>query len=163
MTYFQYEMRKIIYGIIVCLGVLACTSTQINPHSNQENTQSNSENDFDYKIILQSEYGGSGEEEWFLWLEKETFQNYWIEYQFNEMPEVDFEKEMIIMKNFESQRSGGNQYSVNKVENQNSTIKVYYTITSNSSGMATQAITSPVIIIQTQKVENPTVKFIQMK
>lgn len=148
-------MKKLIYGI--CFAILSCTTSQITSNETSDTTTAQ----FIYKVIIESEYGGSGSDEWSI-LNEEEFKTYWTNQIDSEIPNIDFDQQMVIIKNFESQRMGGSLYQVQNVKNENSSVEVYYTIRSNTSGMATQAITSPVFIIQTTKINQPTIKFIQM-
>ena len=72
-------------------------------------------------------------------------------------PEFELAK-MVIAKSFESQRTGGFVYHIQKVERKGNTIFVDYTITT-SGDIVTQAITNPLTVILVDKIENPNVEF----
>lgn len=122
---------------------------------------SNSNSNFEAKVIYQSEYGGTGLEEHFLINSQKEFNTYWAEttmQPIKEAPSINFEKKMILIKNFKSQRSGGTVYDFKSIDCTENKITVNYSITS-SDGMVTQAITNPLMIIVLDKINEPNIEF----
>lgn len=75
-----------------------------------------------------------------------------------EIPAVDFDKKMVIAKHFQSQNSGGTEYEIQSVNQTGNKTEVLYKATP-PDGMATMAITNPLMILVVNKVQSPMVEF----
>lgn len=146
-------MRNLILFFSFAFVLLSCN------HSKVVTTESSNG---EYDVLLVSEFGGSGSDEIQILNSKQEFYTLWEELMgqsADEAPSFDVDKEMIIVKSFKSNRTGGSEYEVRELVQKNNTIKVYYSVDSPSE-IATQVITNPVIIIKSQKVNNPNIEFI---
>ena len=146
-------MRNLFLVIGCFLALYACTN------SKQLNGETESTSNFE--VIYQSEYAGTGSDEFLILTNQNDFEKYWLATTFQtaeEIPTYDFKKKMVIAKSFESQRTGGFVYEIEKVHTKGNTVLVEYTITSPGD-IVTQAITNPLTLIVVDKVENPTVDF----
>lgn len=115
-----------------------------------------------YDILLTSEFGGSGYDEIKILNTELDFRLLWEELMggnAEEVPTFDVDKEMIIVKSFKSNRTGGSEYEVHEVFQKRNEIKVYYSAVSPRE-IGTEVITNPVIIIKTQRIQNPSIEFI---
>lgn len=133
----------------------------LNSCTNSKQLSAESESSSNFEIIFQSEYAGTGVDESIVFTNQKDFVDFWTTQIFQpieEIPTYDFKKKMVIAKSFESQRTGGSVYSIQKVETKGNTIFVDYTITT-SGDIVTQAITNPLVVILVDKVESPKVKF----
>lgn len=121
-------------------------------------TQNEADN---FEILYKSEYGGSGLEEIQIIDNQNEFSDFWSQTTFEsweKAPQIDFSKKIVIVKHFPSQNSGGTTYNIESISYKGSEININYTV-SNPSNMGTTAITSPLIILMVDKVENPNVEF----
>lgn|SRR5690554_1117286 len=146
-------MRNLILFFSFAFVLLSCN------HSKVVTTESSNG---EYDVLLVSEFGGSGSDEIQILNSKQEFYTLWEELMgqsADEAPSFDVDKEMIIVKSFKSNRTGGSEYEVRELVQKNNTIKVYYSVDSPSE-IATQVITNPVIIIKSQKINNPNIEFI---
>lgn len=146
-------MRNLILFLSFALFLLSCNHSKVVTTENLYG---------EYDVLLVSEFGGSGSDEIQILNSKQEFYTLWEELMgqsADEAPSFDVDKEMIIVKSFKSNRTGGSEYEVHELVQKNNTIKVYYSVDSPSE-IATQVITNPVIIIKSQKVNNPNIEFI---
>ncbi len=147
-------MRNLILFLSFALFLLSCNHSKVVTTENLYG---------EYDVLLLSEFGGSGFDEIQILNSKQEFYTLWEELMgqsADEAPSFDVDKEMIIVKSFKSNRTGGSEYEVRELVQKNNTIKVYYSVDSPSE-IATQVITNPVIIIKSQKVNNPNIEFIR--
>lgn len=146
-------MRNLILFSSFALFLLSCNHSKVVTTENLYG---------EYDVLLLSEFGGSGFDEIQILNSKQEFYTLWEELMgqsADEAPSFDADEEMIIVKSFKSNRTGGSEYEVRELVQKNNTIKVYYSVDSPSE-IATQVITNPVIIIKSQKVNNPNIEFI---
>lgn len=146
-------MRNLILFLSFALFLLSCNHSKVVTTENLYG---------EYDVLLLSEFGGSGFDEIQILNSKQEFYTLWEELMgqsADEAPSFDADKEMIIVKSFKSNRTGGSEYEVRELVQKNNTIKVYYSVDSPSE-IATQVITNPVIIIKSQKINNPNIEFI---
>lgn len=146
-------MRNLILFLSFALFLLSCNHSKVVTTENLYG---------EYDVLLLSEFGGSGFDEIQILNSKQEFYTLWEELMgqsADEAPSFDVDKEMIIVKSFKSNRTGGTEYEVRELVQKNNTIKVYYSVDSPSE-IATQVITNPVIIIKSQKINNPNIEFI---
>src|SRR5690606_35628161 len=146
-------MRKL---FLILLGLFL-----LNSCTNSKQLSTSSESSSNFEIIFQSEYAGTGVDESIVFTNQKDFVDFWTTQIFQPIEEIatyDFKKKMVIAKSFESQRTGGSVYSIQKVETKGNTIFVDYTLTT-SGDIVTQAITNPLVVILVDKVESPKVKF----
>lgn len=146
-------MRNLILFLSFALFLLSCNHSKVVTTENLHG---------EYDVLLLSEFGGSGFDEIQILNSKQEFYTLWEELMgqsADEAPSFDVDKEMIIVKSFKSNRTGGSEYEVRELVQKNNTIKVYYSVDSPSE-IATQVITNPVIIIKSQKINNPNIEFI---
>lgn len=146
-------MRNLILFLSFALFLLSCNHSKVVTTENLYG---------EYDVLLLSEFGGSGFDEIQILNSKQEFYTLWEELMgqsADEAPSFDVDKEMIIVKSFKSNRTGGSEYEVRELVQKNNTIKVYYSVDSPSE-IATQVITNPVIIIKSQKINNPNIEFI---
>ena len=146
-------MRNLILFFSFAFVLLSCN------HSKVVTTESSNG---EYDVLLVSEFGGSGSDEIQILNSKQEFYTLWEELMgqsADEAPSFDVDEEMIIVKSFKSNRTGGSEYEVRELIQKNNTIKIYYSVDSPSE-IATQVITNPVIIIKSQKINNPNIEFI---
>lgn len=116
-----------------------------------------------FEILYLSEYGGSGEDETFVYRESSEFEEMWNETinsmsGLTDIPAVDFSKKMVVAKHFKSQNSGGNEFGIDSVVQSEAGTTVYYTVIPPAK-FATMAITTPLMIVVTDKTDNGEVKF----
>src|SRR5690606_5514883 len=131
--------------------------------SNSQATSDNSSKMNDFEILYQSEYGGSGEEKTEIFTDEESFAKIWDEMinvysESSEIPQVDFNKKMVVAQHFQSRNSGGTEYEIQSVKQTGDKLEVLYKATA-PEGMATMAITNPLMIIVVNKMQNPVVEF----
>lgn len=117
-----------------------------------------------FEILFISEYGGSGEDETKIYSDNTNFTEMWNSTinQFSgltEVPFVDFSKNMVVVKSFESQRTGGFEYKVESVSQSEGNTVIFYSA-SSPGNIGTTAITNPLIIVTVKKQETPEVSFI---
>jgi len=117
----------------------------------------------EFEILYQSEYGGSGSQKTEVFVNAEDFSAMWnasinaVSGQTN-VPQVDFERKMVIAQHFQSQNSGGTTYKIQSVKQTGNKTEVYYKATP-PTGMSTTAITSPLMIVTVDKTSDPQVEF----
>lgn len=146
------KMRNLIFYFGLYLMMISCNNSQITTQNNN------------FSILYQSEYGGEGIEKTIVYTRVEDFSNTWkssidLYSETSTLPKVDFTKKIVIAQHFDGRNSGGTQYRIQNVSQDQNKIKVYYKTTS-SGEMATMAITSPLLIVAVDKVQNPEVEFI---
>lgn len=147
-------MKKLIFCFGILLGTISCSNSQ----ATSDNSKMN-----DFQILYQSEYGGIGVEKTEIFTEEESFAKMWEETinvysQSSEIPQVDFSKKMVVAQHFQSQNSGGTEYEIQSVKQSGDKLEVLYKATP-PEGMATMAITNPLMIVVVNKVQNPVVEF----
>lgn len=148
-------MKKIIFCFGILLFAVSCSNSQAT--SDEASKMKN------FEILYQSEYGGIGVEKTEIYTEAETFAKMWNETinvysESAEIPAVDFDKKMVIAKHFQSQNSGGTEYEIQSVNQTGNKTEVLYKATP-PDGMATMAITNPLMILVVNKVQSPMVEF----
>lgn len=148
--------HKLIFTFILGIAMLlsACNNSKVISKNGKEMS--------DFEIIFQSEYGGTGQEETKVIENQSEFAELWVQVTMQpaqSAPHIDFSKKIIIAKHFQSHNSGGTEYKIESVLQKGNTIEVHYTAT-GPEGMATMAITNPLMILSVDKVENPKVEFI---
>lgn len=148
--------RKLIFTFIFGITILfsACNNSKVAAQNGNEMT--------DFEIIFQSEYGGTGEDYTKIIENQGEFAELWVQATMQpaqSAPHIDFSQKIIIAKHFQSSSSGGTEYTVESVTQKDNLIEVHYS-TKNPEGMATMAITNPLMILSVDKVENPKVEFI---
>lgn len=146
-------------NIFFCFGfLLFATSCSNSQATSNDNSKMNN-----FEVLYQSEYGGIGEEKTEIFTDKESFAKMWNEsvnlYSGStEVPAVDFSKKMVVSKHFQSRNSGGTEYQIKSVKQAANKTEVIYSATS-PEGMATMAITAPLMILVLDKAVNPVVEF----
>lgn len=146
---------KILNLLILLLITTSCSQTQ--------NVDTKAANRQHFEILYLSEYGGEGIEKIEIFDDSESFTNWWQTSMSDitgstETPKIDFQREMVIAKHFQSQRSGGTNYQVESVQQAGNTTTIYYSAESPES-IGTTAITSPLMVVVVQKTEEPLVEF----
>lgn len=147
-------MKKLIFCFGILLGTISC--------SNSQATSDNSKMK-DFEILYQSEYGGSGQEKTEVFTDEGSFAKMWDEMinvysESSEIPQVDFAKKMVVAQHFQSRNSGGTEYEIQSVKQAGDKLEVLYKATP-PEGMATMAITNPLMIVVVNKMQNPVVEF----
>lgn len=148
--------HKLIFTIVLGVTMLfsACNNSKVTTEKGKEMS--------DFEIVFESEYGGSGQEETRIIENQGEFAELWVQATMQpaqSAPHIDFSKKIIIAKNFQSKNSGGTEYKIQSVSQKGNNIQVNYTAT-GPEGMATMAITNPLMILSVDKVENAKVEFI---
>lgn len=109
----------------------------------------------DFEVLYASEYGGSGDGNIKkIYYDKQAFDLVWEELTGQpqtEAPKFNPRKEMIIRKDFDSHNTGGYQFKVEEVITNKNNLTVFYSV-SKPSAFATDAITSPVLLIKVKKI-----------
>lgn len=144
------------------LTILFGTICMFNACNNSKVTSENGKEMSDFEIIFQSEYGGTGADETQIIQNQGEFAELWVQATMQpaqSAPHIDFSKKIIIARNFQSKNSGGTEYKIRSVSYKGNHIEVHYS-TKGPEGMATMAITNPLMILSVDKVENPKVEFI---
>lgn len=144
--------------LIFCFGILSGAISCSNSHATSDNSKMN-----DFEILYQSEYGGNGIEKTEIFTEEESFNKFWEETinaysQSSKTPPVDFSKKMVLAQHFQSQNSGGTEYEIQSVKQSGNKLEILYKATP-PEGMATMAITHPLMIVVVNKIQNPVVEF----
>ena len=145
-------------NLLFCFGLL-CFHISCN---NAQATTQDSPKMSDYEVLYQSEYGGSGVDEFHIIDNQGDFARYWAETTMQpaiSAKNFDSNKKMIITKSFKSKNSGGNQYEVQSVNVSGKNITVHYNITS-SGDVGTMAITNPLLILLVDKIDKPIIEFV---
>lgn len=144
-------MRKLLP--ILLIGVFTITQSCHNAKITQVKNN--------FEVLLTSEYGGVGEIKTQIFTDKNNFDAFWGEVNLDPslvVPEIDFDQKMVIAHHFASQRSGGNQIKIHDVQYYGNEINVLYSA-QNPSEFGTMAITSPIIVLVVDKVNNPKINF----
>lgn len=145
-------------NLFFCLGFLLLMTNCNKAMVLTEGEQSNN-----FEILYLSEYGGSGEEQTFIYTDASEFNKMWNETinsvsGSEEVPYVDFSEKMVVVKHFQSQNSGGNEFGIDSVEQADNMTTVHYTVISPEK-YATMAITAPLMIVVVNKTSEPEVEF----
>lgn len=143
-----------IFLIGTVLMFSACTNSQVT--TKDEKTMNG------FEIVYQSEYGGSGQDEVQVIENQGEFAELWVRTTMQpaqSAPHIDFSKKIIVAKHFQSQNSGGTEYDVKSVTQKGNVLEIHYNMKS-PSGMATMAITSPMLILAIDKTTASEIKFI---
>lgn len=148
-------MKNLVFCFGSLLLAISCNNSQV--------TSSNTDKMKDFEVLYLSEYGGSGEEKTEVITDLEGFKKFWNEavnlYSDSTIvPEVDFSAKMVVVQHFRSQNSGGTTYEITSVDQSGNKTEIFYTATA-PEGMATMAITSPLMIVVVKKTESPVVEF----
>lgn len=148
-------MKNLVFCFGFLLLAISCNNSQV--------TSSNTDKMKDFEVLYLSEYGGSGEEKTEVITDLEGFKKFWNEavnlYSDSTIvPEVDFSAKMVVVQHFRSQNSGGTNYEITSVDQSGNKTEIFYTATA-PEGMATMAITSPLMIVVVKKTESPVVEF----
>lgn len=146
-------------NLLFCFGFLFLA----NSCSNSQATSNDNSKMNDFEVLYQSEYGGSGEEKTEVFTDQENFTKMWNEsvnlYSgSNEVPQINFSKKMVVSQHFQSRNSGGTEYQIKNVKQSGNKTEVIYSATA-PEGMATMAITAPMMIVVVNKSDNPVVEF----
>ena len=158
------KLIKLTTVILLIAGLNACCS----PKSAMENqvktdTTTKKQRTMPYEIILQESHGGFKEQKTMLindkaGLSKAMMQLNMIRKPGIPTPKVDFEKNTVLAVFFGTRTTGGYEYEISKLEENNKTIVLE--ITENTPEIATTAITQPTLFI---KIPKTTSKAITMK
>lgn len=141
-------LRLSIFIAIIVLVPFSCNNKMI---SNLEN------NDLEFSVLFNSNYGGTGIDEVFVCQDNQTLQNNWSKiyttrFPKPEVPKIDFDKKILIIKNFPERRSGGFSVSVDSVKKEGENlIFMLNQKTPESSEMVSMALTQAIIIIELDK------------
>src|SRR5690606_7323198 len=146
-------------NLFLCFGFLLLTMSC----NNSKVASSNAEEMNKFEVLYQSEYGGSGEEKTEVFTDAESFSRMWNETMnayssSNEVPEIDFSTKMVVAQHFQSQNSGGTTDEVQSVKKSSNKTEIFYKATA-PEGMATMAITNPLLVVVIDKTANPEVEF----
>ena len=152
-------MKNLVFCFGFLLLAISCNNSQV--------TSSNTDKMKDFEVLYLSEYGGSGEEKTEVITDLEGFKKFWNEAvnlysDFTIVPEVDFSAKMVVVQHFRSQNSGGTNYEITSIDQSGNKTEIFYTATA-PEGMATMAITSPLMIVVVKKTESPVVEFKKKK
>lgn len=152
-------MKNLVFCFGFLLLAISCNNSQV--------TSSNTDKMKDFEVLYLSEYGGSGEEKTEVITDLEGFKKFWNEavnlYSDSTIvPEVDFSAKMVVVQHFRSQNSGGTNYEITSIDQSGNKTEIFYTATA-PEGMATMAITSPLMIVVVKKTESPVVEFKKKK
>lgn len=148
-------MKNLFFCCGLLLLVLSCNNSKIATKDEPKMSQ--------FEVLYVEEYGGTGEDQVRIITNQEDFARYWAEITSTpslSAKKFDSDEKMIIVKSFESRNSGGNTYEIKSVSQQGENIKVQYKVTA-PDGMATMAITNPLMLILVDKVEKPQIEFIR--
>lgn len=145
--------------LVFCFGFLLLTMSC----NNSKAVSSNAGEMNEFQVLYQSEYGGSGEEKTEVFTDAESFAQMWNETinaysNSTEVPEVDFSRKMVVAKHFQSRNSGGTTYEIKSLKNSGNKTEILYKATA-PEGMATMAITNPLLVVVVNKTTNPEVEF----
>lgn len=148
-------MRKLIFCFGLIAGMISCNNSQVTT------TTAYTPQQFD--VLYQGEYGGSGMDKLEILKDENSFSKAWNSTvdayaEKSTQPKIDFSNKMVLAKHLEAQNSGGTQYEVQSVKRNGNKFEVIYKA-SNSSDFATQAITSPFLVVSVDKVDDPVVEF----
>jgi len=152
-------MKNLVFCFGFLLLAISCNNSQV--------TSSNTDKMKDFEVLYLSEYGGSGEEKTEVITDLEGFKKFWNEavnlYSDSIIvPEVDFSAKMVVVQHFRSQNSGGTNYEITSIDQSGNKTEIFYTATA-PEGMATMAITSPLMIVVVKRTESPVVEFKKKK
>ena len=148
-------MKDLLFCFGFLLFAISCSNSQATSNDNSKMK--------DFEVLYQSEYGGSGEEKTEVFADQESFTKMWNEsvnlYSGStDVPSIDFSKKMVVSQHFQSRNSGGTEYQIKTVKQSGNKTEVLYSATA-PEGMATMAITAPMLIVVVNKAENPVVEF----
>lgn len=147
-------MRNLILYFGIILLMFSCTCSKVSTKDASGNS---------YKVLFESEFGGTGEDELQIITEIKDFNSIWEELTAQPAEEAvgfDSKSEMVLVKSFKSNRTGGGDYVVNDVKQNGSEIQVFYSVKLASTEIGTDVITNPVLVVVVSKVEKPKVEFI---
>ena len=114
-----------------------------------------------FEVLYVSEYGGSGMEEVQIIDNQEEFAQFWTQVTFEsieDVPQINFSEKTVILKHLPSRNSGGSTYDVESVYYDGAEVTVRYTV-SSPADFGTTAITSPLMILAVEKIEDPNIEF----
>lgn len=146
-------MRNLILFLSIVFIISSCNHSKVVVTENSKS---------DYEVLFVSEFGGTGSDEIQIITSKEEFYLLWEELMgqpAEEAPSFDTDNEMIIVKSFRSNRTGGSEYNIYDIVREKNNIKVYYQVDSPTE-IAIEVITNPVFVIKSKKTENPFIEFI---
>lgn len=148
-------MRNLVFVLGILIFNFSCNNSKI--------TTDKSSDMNDYEVLYQSEYGGSGEEKTEVFVNAEEFSKMWNSYinavsGQTDVPAIDFAKQMVVMRHFQSRNSGGTTYEIQSVKQTENKTEIFYKVTP-PSGMSTTAITNPLMIVAVKKTAQPQVEF----
>lgn len=148
-------MKNLVFCFGFLLFAISCNNSKV--------MSAETENLKDFQVLYQSEYGGRGVETTMVLTDQESFTKFWQDTlnaysDSQEIPSIDFNEKMVIAQHFQSRNSGGTTYEVTSVNQSGNKTEVNYTV-SSPDGMATMAITSPLLIVVVQKTPDPLVEF----
>lgn len=110
-----------------------------------------------FKVLYNSEYGGTGTDEIFICENEESLGNAWNKIFINqfpkpELPNIDFNQKVLIIKNFQERRTGGFHAEVKSIQKENDDLFIMLDTTHpNADDIVTMAITDPILIIEVEK------------
>lgn len=131
--------------------------------NNSMTTVNDSNSNEAFTVLYNSEYGGSGTDRAEVITDLREWSLFWAELTYQpalSAPKFNPDTKMIIRKDFQSQNTGGNEYTISAVNIEGNQINVEYSITSSEIG--TDAITAPIMLIMVKKVDHPELNFQQI-
>ncbi|NLN31970.1 MAG: hypothetical protein GX159_00045 [Flavobacteriaceae bacterium] len=148
-------MKNLVFCFGLLLFAISCNNSKV--------VSSETDKLKNFEVIHQSEYGGRGVETTMVLTDQESFTKFWQETlnaysDSQEIPSIDFNEKMVIAQHFQSRNSGGTTYEIISVNQSGNQTQVNYAV-SSPEGMATMAITSPLLIVVVQKTSDPLVEF----
>lgn len=150
----SFDMKRLIFFIAISFSFMACSQSKL--------ASKNNDSPIKYSILYQSEYGGSGEEKTEIFTDSSDFDKMWNStINTGETPEVDFTKQTVAVKHFQSKNSGGTTYQITEAKQTERNIKIYYSA-STPEEIVTTAITNPLLILVLDT-KNPEIEFILEK
>ena len=144
--------------LIFFLFALSCNSVN----------QKVSQNMIPFDILFAHEIGGKTTQEILLVTDKEALNTIYTLISKNQqpsfdLPEIDFELDMIVVFFMGEKTTGGHGVTVNKIQENSSTINIHYSHSSpNPTDMVTLGITQPYCIVKMPK-NAKELKFIKQK
>ena len=150
-------MKNLVFVFGILIFNFSCNNSKI---ATENNAVMN-----DFEVLYQSEYGGSGTEKTEIFTDAGAFFEMWnstinaVSGQ-SDVPKIDFSKQMVLARHFQSRNSGGTTYEVQSVQQKENKTEVHYKATA-PEGMSTMAITNPLLIVAVNKTTNPQVEFVQ--
>ncbi len=148
-------MKNLVFCFGFLLFAISCNNSKV--------ATSDTEKMNEFEVLYQSEYGGSGKEKTEIFTTPDSFAQMWngtINAISNstDVPEVNFSTKMVVAQHFRSQNSGGTTYEIKSIKQSGNKTEIFYSATP-PDGMATMAITNPMMIVVIDKVPNPVVEF----